>query len=98
VIDAVLREPLAAEELTRKALKSQRDWVIRGGRETPGKGVRQHARSFLARLTARVIFTAIFIPCVVVLLVLLKLRWPDLDIYAANGWLQDSFPGAFGPR
>ena len=97
VVDRILREPLDTTEVTKKALRAQRDWVVRGGRETPGKSVGYHAKSFVARMMARCIFMLIFIPMVVIVLVLVKQKWPELDIYRILHWLQDTWPTVF-PR
>lgn len=98
VVERVLAEPIDPEELSTQALKSQRDWVVRGGRETPGKGVSYHAKSFVARMVARLIFFGMFVVCAVLVLVLVKARWPEFDIYRLTEWLQRTWPGTFGPR
>lgn len=98
VVDRVLAEEMAPAELTKTALKSQRDWVVRGGRQTPGKSVRHHAKSLLAKVLAKLIFMVILMACIIVLLVLCKLRWPEIDIYAANEWLAEAWPSGFGTR
>lgn len=98
VVDRVLAEKMAPPELTKMALKSQRDWVVRGGRETPGPRMRHQAKSFVARMLARLIFMAILITFLVALLVVCKLCWPVVDIYAANDWLATTWPSAFGPK
>lgn len=97
VVDRILREPMDPSQLTKQALRAQRDWVVRGGRQTPGKGVTFKAKSFVARLFARLIFLAILLPVVVVLLVLIKQKWPELDIYRILLWMQDMWPSMF-PR
>jgi hypothetical protein len=98
VVDRVLRDPVEPSKFTTQALRSQRDWVVRGGRETPGKGIRRHTKTFVARMLARLIFLAILIPAVVMLLVLVKHKWPDVDIYRILGWLKEVWPAVFGPR
>ncbi len=98
VVDRVLAEQVGPSELTKMALKSQRDWVVRGGREAPGPRLRHQAKSFVAKMLARLIFMAILIIFLVVLLVVCKLCWPAVDIYAANDWLTTTWPSAFGPK
>ena len=98
VVDRVLSEQVGPAELTKMALKSQRDWIVRGGRETPGPRLRHQAKSFVAKMLARLIFMAILITSLVILLVVCKLCWPAVDIYAANDWLSTTWPSAFGPK
>ncbi|MEE2887985.1 MAG: hypothetical protein VX951_11210 [Planctomycetota bacterium] len=98
VVDRVLSSGPPAAELATAALKSQRDWIVRGGRQTPGKNVRHRAKSMVARLMARLVFMAILLASVVALLILCKLRWPGVDIYLANDWLAAAWPAGFGPR
>ena len=96
VVDRILAEPVDQEKMVQQALRSQRDWVVRGGRKTPGKGAKHHAKSFVAKLLARLIFMAIFIPVVVVLLVLMRHQWPWCDIYRILDWLAEVWPAVFG--
>jgi len=95
VVDRVLLEPFQPDELTRRALRSQRDWIARGGRETPGRGARHHAKTFVARLVAALVFMGIFIPVVVVVLVMIKHKWPDADVYRLLDWLREGWPSVF---
>ena len=95
VVDRILGDPVDTEKLVTKALRGQRDWIVRGGRETPGKGVRHHAKSFVARIIARLIFLAVLIPLFVALLVLVKYKWPELDIYRILDWLREVWPSVF---
>ncbi len=95
VVTRILRDPVDPAKLTKQALRAQRDWVVRGGRETPGKGLTHRAKSFVARLVARLIFLAILLPVVVILLVLIKQKWPEMDIYEILRWLQAAWPSMF---
>ena len=95
VVDRILREQVDQTELTERALRAQRDWVVRGGRQTPGKGLTYKTKSLVARLLARVVFLAILIPVVVTLLVLVKQKWPEFDIYRILLWLQNTWPSMF---
>jgi len=98
VVDRVLSEQVGSAELTKMALKSQRNWVVRGGRETPSPRLRHQAKSFVAKMLTRLIFMTILITSLVILLVVCKLCWPAVDIYAANDWLSMTWPSAFGPK
>ena len=95
VVNRILRDRVDPVKVMKQALRAQRDWVVRGGRETPGKGLTYRAKSIVARLAARLIFLAILLPVVVILLVLIRQKWPDLDIYVILGWLQDTWPSMF---
>ncbi len=95
VVDHVLGEPVDQGQLTRQALRSQRDWVVRGGRQNPGRSLKRRAKGLLASVVARLIFMALFIPAVIALLVLLKHGWPELDIYRALDWLAEAWPSVF---
>jgi hypothetical protein len=99
VVDRILRDPVDTGTLTQQALRAQRDWVVRGGREAPGRGAGSKAKSFVvrtsAKLLARLIFLAVLLPVVVLLLVLIKQKWPDLDIYRILLWMQDTWPTMF---
>lgn len=98
VVKRILAGGAPPAEVAQSALKAQRDWIVRGGRQNPGKSLRSHTKGLVARLMARLIFFGVLLASVVVLLVLCKLRWPEVDIYAANEWLAATWPSAFGPR
>ncbi len=96
--DAILRVEVDDERLLQQGLRAQRDWVVRGGRETPKPSVKHRSKNFVAYLLSRAIFFVLYTGAVVVLLVLLKAKWPQIDIYAANDWLSGVLPAVFGPR
>lgn len=96
VIDAVLADPVDDRRLLQKGLQAQRDWVSQPGSEPIARRVRRRGRSALAWLLSRVIFFAIYSVAAIALLVLLELRWPELDISALGDWLRRTFPGVFG--
>ena len=79
VNQVVLAEPCDAQDLAQRALRAQRDWVLRGGRENPGKPL---------GLKAKTVVTA----TVLLLLLLVKHKWPELTIYAALDWCYSVFP------
>jgi hypothetical protein len=81
VTKAVLAESVDEQKLLQQGLAAQRDWILRGGRETPGPGLVHHTKSFFAKLLAQLIFAAIFTLVLVTILILLKYKMPELDIY-----------------
>lgn len=87
VVGQVVRqEPVEPQDLAQRALRAQRDWILRGGRETPGKPIGLQAKTLLAKLVAQSIFLVFFTVAVVALLLLLKHQWPGADIYALLEW------------
>lgn len=98
VVDGLVAEPVAESELIQRGLKAQRDWILRGGREMPGPRVKTRAKAFLARLLAQGLFLGLWTGSVLVLLVLLKARFPECDIYIVSNWLKDLMPGIFGAK
>ncbi len=92
VNQVVLAEPVEANELAQKGLKAQRDWLLRGGREAPGKPLSVHAKTLVAKLLVQLIFLVIYTGVVVVMLLLLKHKWPSLDIYGLLRWAYEAFP------
>lgn len=93
VTQAVLAEPVDEQKLVQQGLAAQRDWIVRGGRETPGPGIGHKAKGLLARLCAQLIFGAIYAVVIVVLLLLLKHKMPNVDIYRLLAWFQQAFGG-----
>lgn len=88
VTQAVLAEPVDPQRLLQQGLQAQRDWIIRGGRETPGPSLGHRTKGFFARIAAQLIFGAIYALVIVGLLLLLKHRYPDFDIYRVLSWVQ----------
>ena len=95
VVDTVLADPIDGHRLLQRGLQAQRDWLSRPPREPIARRVRRKSRSLLAWLLSRVIFFALYTGAAIVLLVLLELRWPQLDISALGDWLRSAFPGVF---
>jgi hypothetical protein len=93
VTQAVLAEPVDEQRLVQQGLAAQRDWIMRGGRETPGPGIGHRAKGLLARLCAQLIFGAIYAVVIIAILLLLKLRMPGFDIYRVLTWFQQLFGG-----
>ncbi|MGE3173620.1 MAG: hypothetical protein AB7O97_13430 [Planctomycetota bacterium] len=89
----VLAEAADPQDLAQKALRAHRDWILRGGRETPGKPLGLRTKTFVAKLVAQFIFFAIYSVTVLVLLLLLKHKWPDINIYGLLEWFYGVFPG-----
>jgi hypothetical protein len=93
VTQAVLAQPADPQQLVQQGLRAQRDWILRGGRETPRPGMSQRAKGLLARLCAQAIFFVIYTLVVVAALLLLRHKVPELDIYRITAWVT----GLFGP-
>ena len=60
VTQAVLAEPIEPQRLVQQGLQAQRDWILRGGRETPGRPLSVQAKGLVAKLLAQLIFLGIF--------------------------------------
>jgi len=88
---AILAEPVDPSRLVQQGLVAQRDWILRGGRETPGPGIGHRAKGLLARLCAQLIFGALYAIVIVALLLLLKHKLPGFDIYRVLAWFQSAF-------
>lgn len=81
VHEAVLADPVDPQELLRRGVMAERDWVARGGREAPGPGLKRRAKGFVAKVLAQLIVFAITLALAVVALLLAKYRWPEMDVY-----------------
>ena len=97
-----LKEMTASQQqlayaLLQSALRGQRDWIMRRGREPerPQRRVSSAGQRALAYGLSRAIFFVIYSVAVLALLVLLKHRWPEVDIYVVLDWLKEVFPGFF---
>jgi hypothetical protein len=91
VTQALLAEPVDEQRLVQQALVAQRDWIVRGGRETPRPGIGHRAKGLLARLCAQLIFGAIYAVVIVVLLMMLEHLNPAFDLTRAVHWIQETF-------
>ncbi len=98
VVDAILAFPCHQEELVQQGLRAQRDWVVRGGRETPGKSLSAHTKTFLAQMLVRILMFGLYLGVVATALVILKMRWPSVDIYSVIPWLREHAPMLFPPK
>lgn len=92
VTQTVLAESVDPQRLVQQGLQAQRDWILRGGRETPGRSLTTKAKGFVARLVAQTIFGGLFALVLVTGLLVLKYKLPDYDIYRILTWLLDAFP------
>lgn len=81
VTQAVLAEPVEPQRLVQQALAAQRDWILRGGREAPSRPLTTQAKGLLAKIVAQSIVVGLIAGIVVVVLLLLKLKYPACDIY-----------------
>jgi hypothetical protein len=88
----ILAEPADHQRLVQQGLAAQRDWIWRGGRETPGPSVGRRAKGCLARLVAQAIFLSIWAVLIVLALLALRHRFPDFQIYWLLDWLYEQFP------
>ncbi len=96
VVDRILEEHAADERVSQQALRAQRDWVVRGGRGPCTPSVRMRAKRGIAWVLARLIFAVLLIAMSIVVLLLLKFRWPELDIYHVVDWARATWPALGG--
>jgi len=92
VTQAILAEPTDTQKIVQQGLRAQRDWLLRGGRETPGRTVGTKAKGLLAKLCAQMIFLSLFTLVLWVALLLVKHKVPDFDVYRPLYWLYETFP------
>lgn len=98
VVDVVLDDPQDEGELLQRGLRAQRDWLAArsvSGLDRARSAVRRTSRTLTAMVLSRLIFFTLYTVAVVALLVLLKHRWPGLDIYRLLDWARDAFPALF---
>ncbi len=88
----VMAEPVDDHDLAQKGLRAQRDWILRGGRENPGKPLSVQAKTLVAKLLTQLIFASIYAVLIVILLWVFKHKWPSMDIYRPLAWLYEAFP------
>lgn len=91
VTQTVLAEHVDQQRLVQQGLAAHRDWILRGGRMAKGPSITRRAKGFVARLTAQLIFGAIFVTVILIALLVLKYKLPDFDIYRILTWVQDLF-------
>ena len=89
VILAVDTDP---QQLVQQGLRAQRDWILRGGRKDPGKSGSVKAKTFAAKLLTQAIFFGVFSVLAIVMLLLIKHKWPDANIYGLLDWAYGAFP------
>lgn len=92
VTQAILAEPADPQKIVQQGLRAQRDWILRGGREVPGRTIGTKAKGLLAKLCAQMIFLALFALVLWIALLLLKHKMPEFDIYKPLYWLYEMFP------
>lgn len=92
VNQVVLGESVDEQDLAQKGLRAQRDWILRGGRENPGKPLVLQAKTFVAKVVAQALFGLLFAVVLVVLLLLVNHKWPEINIYRALDWVRSTFP------
>ncbi len=91
ITEAVLAEEVDEQRLVQQGLIAQRDWILRGGRTARGPSITHRTKGFFARMTAQLIFGAIFVAVILIALLVLKYKDPDFDIYLILTWLQGLF-------
>jgi hypothetical protein len=84
---ALLADPVEPGQLVQRGLAAQRDWILRGGRETPRPGLGARTKGLLARLAAQLVFGLLYTVVVVAVLVVLTYKHPSIDVYVAVDWL-----------
>lgn len=94
---ALLASPVDAQQLVQRGLQAQRDWILRGGRETPRPTLARRAKGLLARLCAQLLFAVLFAVVLLVALLAVKHRWPEFDVYQVLDWLYRTFPALRRP-
>jgi outer membrane murein-binding lipoprotein Lpp len=95
VTQAVLAEDVDEQRLVQQGLVAHRDWILRGGRTAKGPSLAHRGKGFVARMTAQLIFGAIFVAVILIALLVLKYKEPEFDIYQISDriltWVQDLF-------
>ena len=91
VTKRMLAEPIDEQRLVQQALLQQRDWIWRGGRETPGPGIGYRTKGFFAKLVAQTIFLSIWALVLAVTLLALKHKF-GFDLYQVLDFLYATFP------
>lgn len=87
----ILAEPIDEQRLVQQALVQQRDWIWRGGRETPGPGIGYRTKGFFAKLVAQTIFLSIWALVLAVTLLALKHKF-GFDLYQVLEFFYSTFP------
>lgn len=95
VNQVVLGESVDEQDLAQKGLRAQRDWILRGGRETPGKPLGLQAKTLLAKVVAQALFGLVFALVLVVLLLVVNHKWPNINIYQLWADLRSTVVGLF---
>lgn len=91
VTKRILAEPIDEQRLVQQALTQQRDWIWRGGRETPGPGIGYRTKSVVAKLVAQTIFLSIWALVLAITLLALKHKF-GFDVYQLLELLYSTFP------
>lgn len=81
VTRVVLAQPVDEQKVVQQGLVAQRDWILRGGRETPGRPLGHRAKGLLARLVAQFVVLIVYGVLLVGGLLLLQHKFPEWNIY-----------------
>jgi len=95
VVGLVLRDATDPSALVQRGLEAQRDWLARGGAEPIAptrrrRTLKTRAKGALAALLVRGVFYLVIAVLFAVLLVLLRYRFPWLDIYAIGEQVREA--------
>ena len=107
VVDAVLAEPVAASQLVNKGVLAHRNWLASGGAANPApaaqavggrrrKTLKTRGKTALAMAIVKGGFFILYTVVVILVLVLLRHKWPWMDIYRLLDGLKQLLPGVFG--
>lgn len=88
----VLGDPVDPSELAQRGLRAQRDWILRGGRSDPGPSLSVRSKTIVAKLLVQTVLLTIYLIIATAILIGLKHKWPDFDIYRVLSWLYETFP------
>lgn len=95
VNQVVLSESVDEQDLAQKGLRAHRDWILRGGRENPGKPLGLQAKTFAAKVVAQALFGLVFALALVVLLLVVNHKWPSFNIYQLWADVRSAVGGLF---
>lgn len=107
VVDTILAEPVEPNDLVNKGIISHRNWLLRGGRsgQEGGRGsssggrrtpsLKVRGKTLLAAAIVKSGFFVIYTATVVMVLVLLRHKFPSFDIYRILDGLREALPSIF---
>ena len=81
----VLASPIDEQKVVQQALVAQRDWILRGGRENPGRGLAHKTKGLVAKLVAQFLVLVVYAVLLIGGLLLLQHKFPEWNIYRLPG-------------